>query len=75
VPGPRLARISRFWATRTALGGRQHVVSHELFARYGDVVRTGPDHLLVRDVKAVPVVLGAKDPWPKHPRAFLPSPP
>jgi hypothetical protein len=42
-PGPRLARISRFWA-----------------------VRTGPDHLIIRDAAAVPVVLGSRNPWLRH---------
>jgi hypothetical protein len=65
-PGPVLARVSRLWATRVAASGRQHEFSHELFARYGDVVRTGPNHLIIRNVSAIPVVLGAKNPWPKH---------
>jgi hypothetical protein len=71
VPGPPLARLSRFWATRAALSDRQYVLSHELFARYGDVVRTGPDHLIVRDVRAVNVVLGPRNPWPRHQRELL----
>jgi hypothetical protein len=65
-PGPRLARISRFWATHQVLKGRQHILSHELFARYGNVVRTGPNHLIIRDDTAVSVVLGARNQWPKH---------
>jgi hypothetical protein len=28
----------------------------------------GPDHLIIRDPKAIPVVLGPKDMWPKHGR-------
>jgi cytochrome P450 len=67
-PGPVLARITRFWATRHAIGGSQNRVSHELFERYGDVVRTGPNHLIIRNASAIPVVLGAKNPWPKHTR-------
>jgi hypothetical protein len=67
-PGPVLARVSRFWAVREVARGHQHRVSHELFERYGDVVRTGPDHLIIRNASAIPVVLGAKNPWPKHTR-------
>jgi hypothetical protein len=67
-PGPLLARVSRLWATRHAASGRQNYVSHELFERYGDVVRTGPNHLIIRNASAIPVVLGAKNPWPKHAR-------
>jgi hypothetical protein len=65
-PGPLLARVSRFWALKQCLGRKQHVVSHELFARYGDVVRSGPNHLLFRDARAIPVILGARNPWMKH---------
>jgi hypothetical protein len=65
-PGPRLARISRFWATYQVLRGRQHLFSHALFERYGNAVRTGPDHLIIRDAAAVPVVLGSRNPWLRH---------
>jgi hypothetical protein len=62
-PGPILCRVSRFWATRVSLSGDQHLVSHQLFEQYGDVVRTGPDHLIIRDVSAIPVVLGGRNMW------------
>jgi hypothetical protein len=65
-PGPILARITRFWAVSTFLTRKQHLITHELFQRYGPVVRTGPNHLAIRDAKAVVTILGAKDPWPKH---------
>jgi hypothetical protein len=50
------------------LGGKQHLKSHELFERYGDVVRTGPDHLIIRDAAAIPVLLGGKNMWHKGAR-------
>jgi hypothetical protein len=74
-PGPAFAKVSRLWAIRTCMTGKQHLVAEELFDKYGDVVRTGPDHLIMRDASAVPVVLGAKNPWPKHPRRFRSGPP
>jgi hypothetical protein len=64
-PGPVLCRVSRLWATAIVLGGKQHMKSHQLFERYGDVVRTGPDHLIIRDVAAIPVILGGRDMWHK----------
>jgi hypothetical protein len=64
-PGPTLAKVSRFWAARQFLKGQQHRLSHELFLKYGDVVRTGPNHLIIRDAKAINTVLGPKDMWPK----------
>jgi hypothetical protein len=33
-------------------------------------LHTGPDHLIIRDPKAIPVVLGPKNMWPKHSREF-----
>jgi hypothetical protein len=62
-PGPRAARLSRFWQTKSALSGKQHEKALELFQRYGDVVRSGPNHLLIRDVDAVAPVLGARNSW------------
>jgi hypothetical protein len=70
-PGPLLARVSRFWATRAMLSGAQHKVSHDLFERYGDVVRTGPDHLIFRDPAAIPVVLGGRNMWRKGDRTCV----
>jgi hypothetical protein len=73
-PGPVLARVSRLWATRNTIQGHQHLISNALFERYGNVVRTGPDHLIIRDASAVPVVLGTKAGWSRGPRASLPCP-
>jgi hypothetical protein len=70
-PGPLLARVSRFWAMRVMLSGVQHKVSHDLFERYGDVVRTGPDHLIFRDPAAIPVVLGGRNMWRKGDRTCI----
>jgi hypothetical protein len=64
-PGPLLARVSRLWALHVVLGRKQHQVSHQLFERYGDVVRTGPNHLIIRDAAAIPAVLGSRDIWLK----------
>jgi hypothetical protein len=66
-----MACISRLWAARIAFGGHQHRIYRELFAKYGDVVRTGPDHLIVCDSRAIPIILGSKNPWPRHPRKHL----
>lgn len=62
-PGPVLARISRLWALWRVVNGKQHIDSHELFLRYGDVVRTGPNHLLIRDASVIPALHGSKDRW------------
>jgi hypothetical protein len=72
VPGPALAKISRLWAARNVTVGRQHLVSHELFDRYqSDIVRTGPNHVIIKDACAVPILLGGRDRWLKHDRKYL----
>jgi hypothetical protein len=62
-PGPVLACITRLWAMWRVVNGKQHVDAHELFLRYGDVVRTGPNHLIIRDASVIPVLHGSKDRW------------
>jgi hypothetical protein len=67
-PGPRLAKVSRLWTTRILINGKQFEDYNALFERYGDVVRTGPNHLIVRDASAVPIVLGGQNRWLKNGR-------
>jgi cytochrome P450 len=51
------------------VNGKQFLEYHHLFERYGDVVRTGPNHLMVRNASAVSTVLGARNQWLKNGRA------
>jgi hypothetical protein len=64
-PGPVAARATRLWACLKSKRGEQHWYSHELFQRYGNVVRTGPNHLIIRDADAIPIVLGMRAGWHK----------
>jgi hypothetical protein len=57
-PGPWQSKVSRLWALKIASGGDQHRYYHTLHEKYGPVVRTGPNHLHVREQRAVPVVMG-----------------
>ncbi|KAF8516666.1 cytochrome P450 [Gautieria morchelliformis] len=57
-PGPLVCRVSRLWAWNVARQGKQHLYYHRLHDRYGTHVRTGPNHLHIRDATAVPPVLG-----------------
>jgi hypothetical protein len=68
-PGPFAARVTRWWAFWKASQGVQHWYSHQLFQQYGDAVRTGPNHLIIRDATAVPIVLGSREGWHKGDRA------
>jgi hypothetical protein len=64
-PGPLFARISRLWWSYVALSGKQHLLMQKLHEKHGDVVRTGPNHLFIRNASAIPVVLGARNQWLK----------
>lgn len=57
-PGPFLAKITRLWALHKTIQGKAHLQYYDLHKKYGDVVRTGPNHLSIRDAKAIPTVLG-----------------
>ncbi|KAI0821898.1 high nitrogen upregulated cytochrome P450 monooxygenase 2 [Trametes gibbosa] len=48
-PGPLACCLSKFWLATIGFGGRQHLYLKCLHERYGDVVRTGPNELSVRD--------------------------
>jgi hypothetical protein len=67
-PGPVALRVSRLYALYIAYGGNQHIYYDLLHQRYGDIVRTGPNHLHIRHADAIPPVLGARGGWSRGPR-------
>ncbi|KIY70092.1 cytochrome P450 [Cylindrobasidium torrendii FP15055 ss-10] len=48
-PGPKLARISKFWGAYHAYGGHYYKLLSELHQQYGPTVRIGPNELSVID--------------------------
>ena len=52
IPGPWYASISDFWLFSHALRLQQCKTVHSLFARYGPVVRIGPNKVAFRDLSA-----------------------
>ncbi|KAI0265869.1 high nitrogen upregulated cytochrome P450 monooxygenase 2 [Gloeopeniophorella convolvens] len=57
-PGPVLARVSKLWSAMISAQGKQHIYYKNLHEQYGDVVRTGPNELSIRDASIIPSVLG-----------------
>lgn len=55
-PGPFLASLTDLWQVHQFLTLKQPYHLTELHARYGQVVRYGPDKLSVTDEAAVPIV-------------------
>ncbi|KAL8998572.1 MAG: hypothetical protein Q9169_002412 [Polycauliona sp. 2 TL-2023] len=49
VPGPWTAVLTDLWRLRNALSGREQMIWLELHEKYGPVVRTGPNMVLVND--------------------------
>ncbi|KAI0329906.1 high nitrogen upregulated cytochrome P450 monooxygenase 2 [Cubamyces sp. BRFM 1775] len=63
-PGPLYLRVSKLPLTWIASTGKQHKFVKKLHERYGDIVRTGPNELSIRNADAIPSV----STLPKGPR-------
>jgi hypothetical protein len=70
-PGPFLARLSRLHQLAINSKGLDHLHYIDLHARYGDIVRTGPNHLSILHSSAVATILGPRDMWDKGGRPYL----
>ncbi|KIK67013.1 hypothetical protein GYMLUDRAFT_156769, partial [Collybiopsis luxurians FD-317 M1] len=57
IPGPWVAKVSKFWLVYIRLTGRHHLVYKELHDKYGPFVRIGPNDMSVVEVDAVNAVL------------------
>jgi hypothetical protein len=67
-PGPPLAAISKLWySINLAAPGLSMYTLGDLHDRYGDIVRVGPNELSIRNVDAVPSILGSKGRLDKGP--------
>ncbi|KAJ7055924.1 high nitrogen upregulated cytochrome P450 monooxygenase 2 [Mycena amicta] len=66
IPGPVLAKITKWWAAGLVLGGKKHLMLKKLHDRYGDFVRTGPNEVSIIDADAIKSVLGTSG-FPKGP--------
>ncbi|KZV90697.1 cytochrome P450 [Exidia glandulosa HHB12029] len=62
-PGPLLARISSWWMVWNALDGKQHIRFRKLHEVYGEIVRTGPNHVHVCSAAAIRTVLAFQNQW------------
>ncbi|KAM6480632.1 cytochrome P450 [Trichoderma sp. SZMC 28011] len=57
-PGPLAAKLTKFYGPYKARGGKSHIHFVELFEKYGDVVRTAPNELIVLSTDAQQKVFG-----------------
>ncbi|KAL6695643.1 cytochrome P450 [Trichoderma pleuroticola] len=58
-PGPFAAKLTKFYGPYTARGGKSHIKFVELFEKYGDIVRTAPNELIVLSTDAQQKLFGA----------------
>lgn len=58
IPGPAIARFTRFYRPWKISQGDAPVFYRKLHAKYGPIVRTGPNSVDISDPKAVTVIYG-----------------
>jgi hypothetical protein len=58
IPGPFLAKFSPFYRLLKLSKGDAPVYYRQLHAKYGHIVRTGPNTVDISDPKAVPIIYG-----------------
>lgn len=57
-PGPFIASITNIWRAVDVYGRNTHITYRKLHARYGDVVRVGPDVLSFGNPSAIQDIYG-----------------
>lgn len=57
-PGPLLAKLSKLWMVFVSSTGKQHEYYARLHERYGNIVRTGPNEVIIRDPTAILPLMG-----------------
>ncbi|KAI0641498.1 high nitrogen upregulated cytochrome P450 monooxygenase 2 [Trametes meyenii] len=57
-PGPLGCRLSKFWMAYRSLSGHQHLYIQRLHNRYGNIVRTGPNELSIKDPSLIGTIFG-----------------
>jgi hypothetical protein len=57
-PGPFMASLTNWWRFVDVYGQRPEITHRNLHAKYGDVVRLGPNSLSFADPKALKTIYG-----------------
>ncbi|KAF7315569.1 hypothetical protein MIND_00072200 [Mycena indigotica] len=58
IPGPMLAKVSKWWGVKLAISGNRARFMKEQHDRYGDVIRMGPNEVSIVHADAVRSILG-----------------
>jgi hypothetical protein len=65
LPGPGIARFTRLYHTSMTWNGKLHEESPRLHAKYGPIVRTGPNHVSISDPNMIPLIFGVSSKFVK----------
>lgn len=65
VPGPRLAGFSYLWVLSATTSGRLAWIYEDLTAKYGNLVRVGPNLLITADLAQLRKMSAARSPYGK----------
>jgi tryprostatin B 6-hydroxylase len=68
IPGPTLAKVTKFWHSTKLSNLQNHELLEALHHQYGDIVRIGPNEVVVFRADGVPAIHGpgskcVKAPW------------
>ena len=58
IPGPFLARLTSIWRFTLTKNGDTPARYRRLHKQYGQIVRTGPNHVSISDPAMIPVIYG-----------------
>ena len=61
IPGPWLAKFTRFWLARAIYSRKYHIVNAELHHKWGPIVRIAPNEYSIDDPDAAQVIYRSKD--------------
>ena len=70
IPGPLLARFSRYFLVREATKGNGHTLYRSLHEKYGKIVRVGPNKLAISDPDMIDAIYGITSQYKKVKGAF-----
>ncbi|KAF9644906.1 cytochrome P450 [Thelephora ganbajun] len=57
-PGPFIAKLSKLWMVFICSTGKQHEYYAYLHKKYGDIVRSGPNEVVIRDPSVILPLMG-----------------
>ncbi|KAJ8133454.1 hypothetical protein O1611_g165 [Lasiodiplodia mahajangana] len=67
IPGPFFASFSYVWTFWSALSGRIHITMRAAHDKYGEIMRIGPDAVVISDAETLLRINSARSPYVRSP--------